>query len=86
MSGLSEESLVGTGSVVKLLVGKRSVVKVEGEGDGVGSSLRLLSVGVSEVTIVVELGGLLSVGSSSSETIKNDDILFTYTQATFKMG
>ena len=83
MSGLSEGSVEGRGSVVELLVGRGSVVEVEGEGDGegdrVGSSLELLSVGVSGVTIVVEIGGLLSVGSSSFEAIKNDDILVIYT-------
>ena len=46
------------------------VVEVEGEWDGVGSSLELLSVGVSGINIVVEIGGLLSVSSSSSEAIK----------------
>ena len=46
------------------------VVEVEGEGDGVGSSLGLLSVGVSGVSTVMEIGGLLSVGSSSSEANK----------------
>ena len=71
MSGLSEGSLEGRGSVVEFLVGRGSVVEVEGEGDGVGSSLVLLSVGVSGVSIVVEIGGLLSVDSSSSEANKN---------------
>ena len=47
-----------------------SVVEVEGEGEGVGSSLVLLSVGVSGVSTVVKIGGLLSVGSSSSEANK----------------
>ena len=70
MSGLSEGSLEGRGSVVELLVETGSVVKVEGEGYGAGSSLGLLSVGVSGGTVTVEIGGLLSVGSSSSETIK----------------
>ena len=84
MSGLSEGSLEGRGSVVELLVGRGSVVEVEGEGDGVGSSLVLLSVGVSGVTIVVEIGGL-SVGSSSSEA--NEKMMTSlYTHKQVKIG
>ena len=69
MSGLSEGSLVGRGSVVELLVGRRSVVEVEGEGDGVGSSLELLSVGVAGGTVRVEIGGLFSSLSEANKAL-----------------
>ena len=66
------------------------VVEVEREGDGVGSSLELLSVGISGVSIVVEIGGLLSVSSSSSEDgyimyINNFENQLTFTETSISV-